>query len=225
MYRYLILIILAIGNWQMLPAEICGKIDAGAAYVHLDILESGRTIDSKDLLAFRGEATVLVYQGWCVKPVFVISCNPSDFIIGGLGIGHYTPLTDTFSVTPSVGCAFTYLRTTIDIEIPVIEQKMTFKERFQSASPYVAIDLSWCFYPKWRICGTFQYAWSQTHTTIKHLLRDKSHTQGPAYALMIERDINSRLSVNLAGAYNISLSKEKHGLRGAGIKAGLAYWF
>lgn len=208
-----------------LAAEICGKVDLGAAYVHLDILESGRTIDTKNMAAFKGDATILFYQGWCLKPTLLISCNPTDLVSGGCGIGHYTPLTDTISVTPSIGCNFTYLRTTIDVMIPVIEQEMRFKERFQSASPYVGLDVSWCFTPQWRVCATVQYAWSKTRTTIKHLLTDKSHTQGPSYAILLERDICSWLSVNVGAAYNISLSKERHGLRASGAKVGLAVWF
>jgi hypothetical protein len=42
---------------------------------------------------------------------------------------------------------------------------------------------------------------------------------------MLETDINDCWSVNIGGAYNISLSHEKHGLRAYGGRLALAYWF
>lgn len=209
-----------------LSAELKGKIDIGPAYVHLDILESGHTVDTKNLFAVRADACVLVYKGLCLKPTFLTSCNSTELMSGGIGIGHYTPIGTDFSITPSVGCNFTYLRTTVDLEIPFLPTRLTVTERFRSTSPYVGIDATWNFYPQWRLGGTFQYAWSRTTTIFRSLdVTSKTSCQGPSYAAVLEHDFNDCFSVNLGAAYNISLSKEKHGLRAAGVKLGFVYWF
>ena len=53
----------------------------------------------------------------------------------------------------------------------------------------------------------------------------KSKPKGSNYGVMIEHDLNDRWSINLGGAYNTSLTKEKHGIRGYGGRLGCAYWF
>lgn len=225
MFRIALIILLAT-SFNFLSAEMKGKIDVGPAYVHLDILESGRTIDTKNLFAVRADACVLVYKGFCLKPTFLASCNSTELMTGGIGIGHYIPIGEDFSITPTVGCNFTYLRTTVDVNHPIFPIVLTFTERFRSTSPFVGLDATWNFYPQWRIGGTFQYAWSETTTIIRSLdISSKSHCQGPSYAAFIEHDFNDCFSINLAGAYNLSLTKEKHGLRAAGLKLGFVYWF
>lgn len=213
-------------TFVQLAAEIKGKIDIGPAYVHLDILESGHTVDTKNLFAIRADANVLVYKGLCLKPTFLTSCNCTELMSGGIGIGHYTPIGTDFSITPLIGCNFTYLRTTIDLSVPLLPVPLRVTERFRSTSPYVGVDVTWNFYPLWRLGGTFQYAWSSTTTTFRSLdVTSKTSCKGPSYAAVLEHDFNDCFSVNLGAAYNISLSKEKHGLRAAGIKWGFVYWF
>ncbi len=71
----------------------------------------------------------------------------------------------------------------------------------------------------------YQYVWSRTITRIKGFKDTKSSPKGSNYSVMIESDINEKWSVNLGAAYNTSLTKEKHGLRGYGVRWGFAYWF
>lgn len=218
-------LLVAVLTKMSLLAECTSKIELSPAYVHLDILESGHTLSSKDLFAIRADGSFRILDGLCLKASMLASCNPTDLVTGSFGLGHYTPITDTLCVTPSAGFTFTYLRATVEYEVPFLPEKLAFKEHFHSAAPYLALDISWTFCPKWRICGSYQYSWSHTNVTIEHQGKEKSHTQGPTYGLVLERDINDCLSVSIGGAYNISLSKEKHGLRGAGAKVGLAYWY
>lgn len=210
---------------QRIVAEVCGKVDGGPVFLHIDVLESGKTVKKLNMAAIKLDSSVLVWKGLCIKPSFLYGCQGhAQVCSGGCGIGHYTPLTEKCSITPSFGVSFTELRTTISL--PVLpEVKMRFREKFRSISPYMALDASYCFTPSWRIIGFFQYAWSRTHTTIKNLGSQKSHSDGPNYALAIEHDMNKYWSINLAAAYNISLTKEKHGLRGYGVRLGVAYWF
>lgn len=205
-----------------LHAETKGKVDLAPAYVHIDILESGKTVKRMDLPAVKSEATILIYKGLCLKPNILYGSGRGSIFNAGLGIGYCLPISERVCLTPSVGCSFTNLRTTINIPLLGL---FHLNERFRSISPYVGLDATYSITECWRICAAVQYVFSRTHTKIEHLLTDKSHTKGPNYGIMLERDLNEEWSVQLGAAYNISLSKEKHGLRGYGFKLGLAKWF
>jgi long-subunit fatty acid transport protein len=79
------------------------------------------------------------------------------------------------------------------------------------------------------VMATYQYAWSRTHTKLTHehnkLVSEKSHSCGPNYTLGVEYYVDDHWAINCGIGYNISLSKEKHGLRGKGAKLGVAYYF
>lgn len=207
---------------EIAPKACQGKVDFAPAYVHIDILEHQKTVKRMDLLAFKADATIVINNGFCLKPTILAGTGHGAIFSGGLGIGHCIPITNRITLTPYVGCTYTHLRTTIDIPMLALKD---LKERFRSISPYVSLEATIKIAEGWRICGVVQYAWSRTHTTIKHLLSDKSNAKGPNYALLLEHDLNDKWSVNIGAAYNISLTKEKHGLRGAGVKLGLARWF
>ena len=57
------------------------------------------------------------------------------------------------------------------------------------------------------------------------IVNDKSHSDGPNYSLGIDYSLSKHWSVMLGFGYNITLSKEKHGIRGKGAKLGLSYYF
>lgn len=210
---------------------IVGKIDLGLAYVHVDLLKSGVTRHRMDLCAFKADLSYRFWKCLLIKPAFLYGhgrhkdrvCN------GGLGLGLYLPIAQGFTITPSVGVTFGNLKTTYKVKIPVpnVPALVTVpvEEKFYSSSPYLAVEVSYTFIPSWRLITNVQYSWSHTRTTIKPLLKDKSHSQGWSYSAMIEADLNPHWSINLGGAYNVSLTKEKHGLRAYGFKLGVAYWF
>lgn len=210
-----------------LAADVSGKVDIAPAYVHVDVLESGHTVHRMDIFAFKGDATVLVWKGVCLKPTLLLGTGDGNIASGGLGIGHCTPINDWLCVTPSAGCLFTHLHTHIKVETPFGEVKL--KEKFRSISPYISLEATIKFGKKWRVCGQVQYAWSSTRTNFSgapfEIPESKSHSDGASYAAMIEYDVTDCWSVQLGAAYNLSLSHEKHGLRGYGGKLGVAYWF
>lgn len=230
-----------------LSAEIWGKVDVAPAYVHIDVLEHQRTVHRMDMIAFKGDATIVVWKGLCIKPTLLAGTGGGDIVSTGAGIGHCTPICDWLVLTPSVGCLYTNLTTHIDLDIPFPVTPISpdgkfhlhrVKENFWSISPYIGLDATFRITCDWRIYAQVQYAWSRTHTTLTkhHALptkangakfqhKDTSKANGPSYGLMVEYDVTDCISVNLGGAYNLSLTKEKHGLRGAGCKLGLAYWF
>lgn len=140
-------------------------------------------------------------------------------------------------MTPVVGYAWGYFKTKFDKEYLVgvtpelqpILAKLETRETFRSKGPFLGIEASLKFCPRWRIIGYFQYSWSNTKTNLDienfAKILAKSSSKGPSYSAMIEHDLNDCWSINFGAAYNISLSKEKHGLRGYGCKLGIAYWF
>jgi hypothetical protein len=222
------LLSLTLLHLSLLSAECCrGKVDFAPAFVHIDVLESGHTVSRMDMLAFKTDATILIKKGYgfCVKPTLLCGTtgrSHGDLISGGVGLGHCTPINDKLTVTPSFGVIFTQIRTRTSIPFLGLHH---LKEKFRSTSPYLGLDVTYTFLPCWRICAMYQYAWSHTHTKITGIGSDKSRSDGPNYGIMLEHDLRDNLSVQLGAAYNITLSKEKHGLRGTGVKAGIAYWF
>ncbi len=217
-----------------LSAEIRGKVDLGPAYVHVDVLESGKTVKAMHMGALKGDATILVWKGVGIKSGFLAASGQGDLISYSVAAAHYTPITDKIALVPSVGVTFSYLSTHINLEE---QQLFHLKERFRSNSPYIALEFSYKFNCSWTLIGMYQYAWSRTHTKISttrrthfplgstDLVKDHSHSDGANYSLGVDYTINDHWSVNAGAAYNLTLSHEKHGLRGYGFKAGTSYYF
>lgn len=230
------------------PSVCCGKLDVGGAYVHLDILNKGVTHHRVDLPAIKADVNYNVWKGILIKPSVIYgSQGNSTFATGGVGLGFCGRIDDCLTITPCAGINWTYIRTQFKEKVatPLGVPHPKFHERFRSRSPYLSLEVSYKFLPQWRIVGCFQYSWSRTHTHLRGIfpqefrvgamalgqpdpgsaMNYKSNTKGPSYSGMLEYDINDHWSVNVGAAYNVSLSKEKHGIRGYGYKLGLAYWF
>jgi hypothetical protein len=203
-----------------------GKIDAGPACLHVDVLESGHTIKKINMPAIKSDGTFLIWKGLCLKPTILYAgIKNTQILNGGCGIGFYIPILEKCSITPSIGCNFTQFKTTL-FRYPIFPGYfLDLKERFRSVSPYVSLDASYCFCQGWRIVGCYQYAWSHTHTKIKGAKTTKSNPKGSNISCMVEYDLNDCWSINLGAGYNSSLTKEKHGLRGYGVRFGLAFWY
>lgn len=198
------------------------RIDAGPAYVHVDMLESGKTRRSLDLYAARVDATVLLFQAVAIKPSLMLADGKANLNTGAIGVGFCYPITENLVISPSVGYTETHFKSRINFPNYFL---FHLREKFRSQGYYGALELAWTFMPTWRLYFSYQYAWSYVKTTIRPLATTKNHTQGPYYAATLEKDITKNWSISLSGGYNISLSKEKHGLRGAGAKLGVVYWF
>lgn len=207
----------------MLEARCGGKIDLAAAYVHIDVLESGKTVHSMDLPGVKVDATILIKNGICVKPTVLYAEGNGSVCTAGIGLGQCIPMfNNRLTLTPYAGCNFTSIRT--HTNIPLLGLKHL-KERFRSISPFIALEASYNITDYFRIGGFVQYAWSRTHTLIKRFPNDRSHSEGPNYGVMVEYDITKKWSINVGAGYNLTLTKEKHGIRGAGGKVGVARWF
>lgn len=224
MSKKILALLVALYSSQLVHAEdkqCCGKAEIAPAYLHIDVLEHEKTVRSIDMPAIRAEGTWLVYQGLSLKPTILYGSNDSDLFSAQLGLGYCIPWRQ-FIVTPSAGCGYTSLNTRTNIPI---YQLFHLKENFKSCSPYLAVDLTWNFCKDWRVAGSVQYSWSRTHTTIKGLGKFNSRAEGPSYSALLEYDVTPEWSVNFGGAYNVSLDREKFGIRGYGFKLGIARWF
>lgn len=205
-----------------LNANCCGKVDVGPIFMHVDVLESGHTVKRMDIGGIRADAAIKTDCGFCFKPTVTYGVGHGHLFSGGAGLGFCIPVCDGLIATPLVGCNYTNLRTYVNLHFPGATH---LKERFRSVSPYVGLEATYTICTGWRLGGFVQYAWSRTHTTLSHLASDRSWSKGFNYAASLEKDLNEKWSVNAAIGYNNSLSKEKHGLRGYGVKLGLVYWF
>jgi len=204
-------------------AEVWGKIDFAPAYVHIDVLNDNQIVKKMDMLALKGDATIIVKDGFCLKPTVMYAANQGDLFTAGLSLGHCFPIADKWIITPTVGYSYTYIRTTFELKDVLTTHH--FKERFRSFATNVGMEIYYQMTSCLRFCGQMQYAWSKTQTRIKHLVHTNGNARGPLFAAMMEYDFNDKVSANLGAAYNLSMSREKHGIRGYGAKAGLAYWF
>lgn len=203
-------------------ATIEGRVDIGYAWIDIDVLESGKTVDRMHVNSVKGDATISIYKGLCVKPGFVWGSGDGDIESFTLAMGQYFPLTERFAVLPYVGVGYGRIHTHIDIpEFGLFH----LKEQFHSVSPYIGLDVNFKPFDRCTIFGIVQYIWSSTDTKIENLPKDKSHSEGFNYALVFEYEVYKNFCLSLAGGYNTSLTKEKHGFRMKGAKIGLAYYF
>jgi hypothetical protein len=217
-----LLVILSGLSFTSLYGELRGKIDIGATLMDIDILESGKTIETLHMKGVKGDLTLLVYEGLCIKPGFIWGRGHGELTAGSIAVGYYLPITQRFKILPNVGISWSYLHTRVDFEELGLSN---LKERFRSQSPFIGMEISYSITEKWTLTGLYQYAWCHTHTKIKPIVSAKSHSDGPNYALGVDYSLNKHWSVTFGVGYNITLSHEKHGLRGKGAKLGVAYYF
>ncbi len=203
-------------------SEIKGKVELAPALINIDILEHGKTTETLRMIGAKGDLTILVYQGLCLKPGFLLGWKDGGLAAASMGVGYYLPITDKIKILPSVGVNWSYLHTKVDFEQVGL---FHLKERFRACGPYVGIEICYTFNDKLTITGAYQYAWSRTHTKIKPIISSHTHCEGSNYMIGLDYSLNKNWSVTAGFAYNLSLSKEKHGLRGKGGKIGLAYYF
>lgn len=219
-FRFFILLLSL--NVASVYGEIHGKVDIGPTIMDIDILESGKTIETLHMKGVKGDATLLLYKGFCIKPSFIWGRGHGQLAAGSIAVGYYIPITKNFKILPNVGMAWSYLHTRVDFEEFGL---FDLKERFRSSSPFIGLEICYTFAEKWTLMGVYQYAWSRTHTKIDPIISDKSHSDGPNYSLGIDYSLNEHWSIIFGVGYNITLSKEKHGIRGKGAKLGIAYYF
>lgn len=237
---FLAIMFCILGNINSAFAQCSGKVDLGLAYVHLDSLTSGRTTHSADLAAIRADVNIKLFKGLIVKPTVLYGAsspfhvNSEDSLFAAaITVGHCLPVTEKFLVQPNIGYTYTRMKTvfngsTVAVDPQLGQVEIRFhgiKQAFRSNGPSLGLEGYYFFTDCFRACASIQYIWSKTHSEVHGLYSDSSYTKGPSYSAMLEYDIDKCWSVNIGGAYNISLTKEKHGLRAAGVKLGIARWF
>lgn len=217
----LVSFILSIFASKYLFGDCRGKTDIGPAYVHLDVLNFGKTVKTMDMAAIKVDSNYLIHKGLCIKPGVLYGSNRGSLLTVSMGLGYALPY-KRWCFTPSAGVFFTKVKTTVPIEF--FGFKVKAKEQFTSWSSYLSFEIFYTIAKNWRTGFQYQYAWSRSHTTIKGFGSDKTNAKGPSYAWILERDLSDHWSINFGAAYNVSLTREKHGLRGYGAKLGIAYW-
>lgn len=217
---------------QLNGEECCGKVDLSPAYVHIDVLESNKTIHRMDLAAIKADLSWKIWSGFVVKPTILYGHgkNKDEVLQGGSGLGFCYPVNDQLYVTPLVGFNYGTIKTVLSFDNPYDpSSKLKIDEKLRSFSPYVGVEVYYTICKGFRVGGTIQYAWSRTKTTIKPQLdpnfKRNSHSEGFTYSCLLEYDLNDHWSINTGAAYNLSLTKEKHGMRIWGGKVGISYWF
>ncbi len=209
-------------SFSSLEGKCCGKVDLGPTIMDIDILESGKTVKTLHMGGVKGDATILIYQGLCIKPGFIWGRGHGQLAAGTIAVGYCIPIMKCIKILPNVGVTWSYLHTRVDFEQLGL---FDLKERFRSQSPFIGIEFCYTFAEKWTLMGVYQYAWSRTHTKIGQLVSEHSHSDGSNYSLGIDYSLSQHWSVIFGVGYNITLSQEKHGLRGKGAKLGIAYYF
>lgn len=204
--------------------HLCGgKADISATLMRLELLEYGRKrVKKMDMVGIKGDLTWLIYRGWCLKPMFLLGWGEGELASVGIGFGRCLPLTENFTILPSVGYNYTHLKTELDIPAYGLKD---LKNKFDATAPYLGLEAIYNFWNCWRVSGQVQYGWSHSKTKLEGFPSYRDKTRGPSYGAQLERDLNGNWSVNLGFGYNITLSKHNEGLRGKGMKLGLAYWF
>ncbi len=214
--------------WELPDVPTIGKIDAAPIYIHMDVLENGRTVHKVNMGGARLDGTYVFCGGWTLKSTLMGSFGNGTFGSASAGFGYTLPVSKELIFTPFGGISYTYLRTSFDFFHPefglLLEEGS--RHTYKSYSPLVGLDVSYTLCESWRILGTIQYGWAHTRTTIGNFVdNNRSKSEGFAYGLTLEKDITKTMSINAGLGYNNTLSKEKHGLRGYGAKVGFVYWF
>jgi hypothetical protein len=235
MQKHLIIILFAYLSFMssfVMANECCGKAELSAAYIHIDVLQSGKTIHRMDLPAVKADINWKVWSGLIIKPsvIYGRGQHQDEVLQAGGAIGFCSPVNPQLLLIPQVGFNYNLIKTSLEFENPFDPlTKFKIHEKFRSYSPYVAVEACYTFCPGFRAAATVQYSWSKTKTTIDPNLdpnfKERSHSEGFTYSGLIEYDLNPHWSINIGGAYNVSLTKEKHGMRIWGGKFGVAYWF
>lgn len=210
--------------------KTCGKVDLGAAYVHIDLLENGVTSERMDIPAGRLDICYGIWGGVAIKGNVTYGYNNQELLMTGVGLAHITPITDRITLTPVAGFNYSYLDTEADILLPLPFGYLTDISRtFRSYAGFIGLEGTYKICDGLRLYVSYQYAWTRNITDFNLPdplpSRFREHSEGSAVSVQLEKDLNDKWSVNVAGAYNNSMSKERNGMRAYGFKAGIARWF
>jgi len=174
--------------------KICGKVDVGPAYVHIDLLQNGVTNEKMDIPAVRADLSYAIWRGLVIKPNFTYGYNNEELIMAGCGLGQIIPIYDCFKLTPVTGFNYSYLDTKTNIPFN------NTKRSFQSYGVYIGLEGTYSLTKSLRLYGTYQYVWTRNITSYKFpapfgsaSVRLKEHSSGSAFSAMIEQEFEQVL--------------------------------
>lgn len=233
MKKIFITLAIAISLFHSVDARVRGRVEAAPLYLHIGVVQSGQTTQRIDMYGGRLDATILPFEGYgvCLKPFgFGGWGNGSDIYSYGLGLGHYTPISDRITLIPVVGVSRTHMETQLDVPALAL---YNLSQRFRSYSFYVGGEAVYKLTPCFYVTGIYQYGWANTKTLIDtpspfeaFVPRvSRGESQGSNFAFVFDYYFKECISASLGIGYNNSLSKERHGIKGYGIKLGAAYTF
>ena len=87
---YFVLSLYCMGS-TTLSGEIKGKIDVGPTLMNIDVLESGKTVETLHMIGAKADTTVLVYEGLYIKPGVLWGTNEGKLWSGSIAVGYYIP--------------------------------------------------------------------------------------------------------------------------------------
>lgn len=205
---------------QLLTAT--GKIDVGATHVHVDLINNGSRVRSIAMQGVATNATVSIYKALVAKPSAILTEGEGNYFQTGSNIGLYIPVGECFSITPSAGGSYSWLR--VHADIPLLSL-YGLNQRFLTRAVNMAVDGSWQPNPRILLSASLQYAWARSHTTIPNIVSYKAESKGFNYILMFDYYLTECLTVNVTGAWQNSRDKERHGSQARGLRVGLGYFF
>jgi hypothetical protein len=179
----------------------------------------------------RFDATVQVIDGWPIlfRPNAFFALGDGNIYSGTLGVGVYVPTWwDWLTFIPSNGVTYSHLHTYVDLLVDTPFGSISIpnqKEKFESTSYFLSLDTVIKFNEQNYFTFITQYAWSRTHTTVGNLVYAKGRSDGINIAAVYDYYMTKNWVISAAGAYNKSLSHEKHGIKAFGAKLGISYYF
>ncbi len=215
------LIAIILSLFCSLQAACKGKLDVAPTVMRLDVLEFGRTVDKLDLGGFRIAGDYFLWRNVLARGTILVGRGDAELEAYTAGLGVCLPY-KKFYFTPYAGMTYTNFRSCIDIKQFGL---FDLKQHFTGYGPYIALDAQYCFTPTFRMGAGIFYGWSRTKTVVKPFPSAKSSSKGPNYTFMIEKDLSKQWSINIGAGLNRSLDREKHGLKGKGLKIGVTRWF
>lgn len=220
-------------------AQVKGRVDAGYVDLQMNLLESGKTINKLWMGGGRVDSTIVPFEGYGValKTSTTAVTGDGDMFNNSLGLGHYTPINDRWTLVPAAGWTYTHLSSMHDIPSVGL---YNIREKIRSNSVYIGTDIIFKINEEWYLTGVVQYAWARSTTFLG--TKGRSSIFAPNFIIPFNQNVNGSSSglsgaaivdyyfredwsFNVAFGYNSTLSEERHGLRVLGWKAGMSYTF
>lgn len=212
-------------------AKVQGKVDVGPVWLNVDMLHHNKPVNELDMKGARADGFLVVYSGFFLKPFVMAATGNGDLFSGGMSAGFYFPV-GKWGILPQAGWSYTHLDTGVDILLdhPNLPQPMLLNadQTFEAHTPSLGLDVTFHPVEQWLFAVGVQYGWSQGCTVTKTPLGEakyEAESRGFNYTAQMDYYFRKNWSANLGFAYNTSKSRERHGMKGHGIRLGFGHTF